>query len=119
MLRFHSTDAPVRRVVRHRQWLLISLLGLAIGTVYQQYHRQPPYQLRVFSTAAGWGYAVSTNGTTLIYQPNVPGRVGSAGFANEAQARRVGERVIEKLGQGSSLPTLRADELRQLGVPAP
>jgi hypothetical protein len=100
--------------------MLLVLIGLAIITAYCQYrqhqqHSLPHYQLRTFATSVGWGYAVVTNGTTLIYQPTVPGRAGSAGFSSRKQA----ERVIQKLRSGQDLPTLTPNELRELGVATP
>ena len=69
------------------------------------------YQVRAFSTAAGWGYEVSQDGNALIYQPYKPGVAGKQGFTSEAQAQRVGQRVVSKLRQGQFPPTLRSDEL--------
>ena len=104
-----------RRILRP---LVILLVGLAVVTIgYRYVSHQNRYQLQVFSSPTGWGYAVVNNGKTLIYQPTVPGQAGNKGFANEALARRVGERIITKLRQGQFPPTITPEELTQLGVP--
>lgn len=95
------------------------MLGLAILTAWLIYQRQNPYKVQVFSTPGGWGYSVLNNGKPVIYQPTIPGQPGIVGFATEAEAQRVGERVVEKIQQDKVLPTLTTNELRQLGVKIP
>jgi hypothetical protein len=95
------------------------LVGLVIVTIYQLYFRKPQYEVQVFATSGGWGYSILTNGKTVIYQPTIPGQPGMVGFASQEQARRVGERVVEKVQQAEAMPTLTNDELRQLGVQIP
>jgi Domain of unknown function (DUF4907) len=102
-----------------RQWLLLALIGLAIMTAYQQYSRQPHYELRVTATPGGWGYLILQRGNPLIDQPTVPGRPGSAGFSTRQQAQRAGELVLRKLQQGRQLPTLSSSELRQINLTTP
>ncbi len=102
-----------------RKGLLLVIVGLALITGYLFYSRQPHYRVEVFSTPQGWGYDILNNGKAFIHQPTIPGVSGVVGFANEEQARRVGERAVEKLKQNKELPTLSHDELRQLGVNIP
>ncbi|MFD2934006.1 DUF4907 domain-containing protein [Spirosoma flavum] len=102
-----------------RKGLLLVILGLAIITAYLIYQRKNPYHVQVFATTGGWGYTILNNGKLLIHQPTIPGQPGIVGFATEAEAQRVGERVVEKIQQEKALPTLTNDELRQLGVKIP
>ena len=105
-----------------RTGLLLALVVLGVVTgyiVHRQRQPQPQYQVTVFSAPGGWGYDVLKNNQLLIHQPTIPGQPGQAGFVSEAQARRVGERVVEKIEQTQGMPTLSDDELRQLGVTIP
>ena len=103
-----------------RYGLILILIGLATVTLYQVYVQpQPPYRVQVFKTPQGWGYDILTDKKTLIHQPIVPGQPGTIGFSSRQQARRVGERVVEKMQQTQTMPTLSTDELRQLGVTIP
>ncbi|GAB4035932.1 DUF4907 domain-containing protein [Spirosoma jeollabukense] len=102
-----------------RLGLILILIALAGLTGYQVYRRQNPYQVQAFSTPAGWGYDILTNGKLFIHQPTIPGQSGMVGFSSQEQAQRVGERVVEKIQQTKALPTLTNEELRQLGVKIP
>lgn len=102
-----------------RKGLLLVLLVLALLTARLVYQRQHPYSVEVFATSGGWGYSILDNGKPFIHQPTIPGQPGLVGFATQADARRVGERVVEKIQQEKALPTLSNDELRQLGVKIP
>ncbi|GAB3701948.1 hypothetical protein GCM10027592_30780 [Spirosoma flavus] len=102
-----------------RAFLLLLLTILAVLTVFFLYQRQPQFEVRVIKTGGGWGYDILNRGTLFIHQPTIPGQPGTGGFATEEQARRVGERVVEKIQQTEAMPTLTNDELRQLGVQIP
>ena len=102
-----------------RRGLLLVILGLVLATAWLFYNRPTQYQVQTFATQNGWGYTILNNGKPFIHQPTIPGQSGMVGFANQAQARRVGERVVEKIQQNTALPTLTTDELRQLGVTIP
>lgn len=102
-----------------RKGLVLVLLVLAVLTVRLVYQRMHPYTVEVFATTGGWGYSILTNGEPIIHQPTIPGQPGIVAFASKEEARRVGERVVEKIQQDKALPTLTNDELRQLGVKIP
>ncbi len=99
--------------------LLLMMTGLVFVTVYRFYRSQSPYQVEVFATPTGWGYDILHNGKLFIHQPTIPGQSGIVGFASQKQARRVGERVAQKVQETKALPTLTNDELRRLGVKIP
>lgn len=113
-----NTGQPSRKNLI-RKGLIFVLLILAILTGWLIYKRQNHYQVQAFATQGGWGYSVLNNGKPFIYQPTIPGQPGIVGFASEAEAQRVGERVVEKIQREKALPTLTNDELRQLGVKIP
>ncbi len=114
-----TIDNQPSRTVLIRRILLLVILGLILATAWLFYYQQNQYQVQVFATRSGWGYTILNNGKPFIHQPTIPGQSGMVGFANQAQARRVGERVVEKIHQKEALPTLTNDELRQLGVTIP
>jgi len=102
-----------------RRILFIALAVLALLTIYQVYKSRSDYQLQVIRTSAGWGYDVLSQGRVILHQPTIPGAAGDRGFANENQARQVGERVISKLKKGEGLPTITPDELRDMNISIP
>lgn len=102
-----------------RRVLFIVIAVLALLTIYLFYPSRPTYQLYLFRTPTGWGYDVLSHADTLIHQPVIPGVAGERGFVDETQARRVGERVINKLQQGKGLPTITPDELREMRISLP
>lgn len=103
-----------------RLLLVLLLVVLAATTAYQVYfRRQNQYQVRVIRNPNGWGYDILNNGKPFIHQPTIPGTPGMVAFPSQEQARRVGERVVEKIEQTEALPTLTNEELRQLGVKIP
>ena len=85
---------------------------LAMG-LYAWLRREPSpdYSVRMLSSPRGWGYEISRDGQPVIYQPYRPGVAGQQGFSSEAQAQRVGERVVNKLRHGQFPPTLEPGEL--------
>jgi hypothetical protein len=101
------------------QSVTILLIGLSIVTTYSLFRQKSQYELQTTPTPTGWGYQVILNGKTVIDQPTVPGLPGQRGFASEALARKVGERVVSKLRRGQFPPTLTPPELSQLGVSVP
>lgn len=107
------------RLFQSKQRLLIILIGLSLITFFVRYRQASSYHLAVFQTNVGWGYAVITNGDSLIYQPTIPGIAGRRGFGSEAQAREVGKHIVAKLEKGEMPPTITYAELTQLGVIAP
>lgn len=112
-----TANGPARLI---RWGLLLLLAGLAVATAYQVYNRQQPrYQVQVIKTPDGWGYDILNRDKIFIHQPTIPGAPGMVAFSTQEQARRVGERVVEKIEQTEALPTLTNEELRQLGVKIP
>ena len=115
-----STQPKRSRARLIRQGLLLILVGLACLTVYQVYtQRESDIRVEVIKTPGGWGYDILKNNKLVIHQPTIPGQPGMVGFTSQEQARRVGERVVEKIKQTKALPTLTNEELRQLGVKIP
>lgn len=103
-----------------RRLLLVLLVGLALATAYQVYDQQQnQYQVQVIRNPNGWGYDILNHGKPFIHQPTIPGVPGMVAFSSQEQARRVGERIVEKITQTEALPTLTHEELRQLGVKIP
>lgn len=108
---------PVTTLTKPRRWGRIAVLWLAVLAlagfywVYQRKPAEPHYDVRTFRTPAGWGYEIRRDNQPVIYQPYKPAAAGNQGFESEAQARRVGGRVVDKLRRGQFPPALRPDEL--------
>ncbi len=64
----------------------------------------------------GYGYDILNDGKLYIHQPIIPAISGKQGFKTEADAKRVGEYVKNKIDNGIMPPTLTVDELKKLGV---
>lgn len=101
----------INEVVKRNRFVLL-MWAVALGLTYWTVQRQPRYDLSIFKTPAGWGYQISRGGVPLIHQPTKPGVAGNRGFDDESHARRVGERVLNKVRQGQFPPTLRPEELK-------
>ena len=61
-----------------------------------------------------WGYDILVNGRIRIHQPSVPGQPGNEGFKTKEKAEKVARLVIKKMKNGESLPSITAEELKQL-----
>jgi hypothetical protein len=96
---------------KQRNRLTLAIWTLMLGVMIGLRQSGPSYSVRTFASPAGWGYDILRSNAPLIHQPTRPGAAGQRGFANEAQARRVGERVLTKIRQGQFPPTLRPNEI--------
>lgn len=70
----------------------------------------------VVETENGYGYKIFLDGKLYINQPNIPGLPGTAGFDDEASARRIAELAVSKIKQGIMLPTISLEELEANGI---
>ena len=52
----------------------------------------------------------------MIRQPHIPAMEGNRGFSSEKDATAVASLVIEKLAKGISPPSIKKEELIELGV---
>lgn len=96
---------------KQRNRLALAVWTTVLGVLIGLRQSGPAYSVRPFASPTGWGYDILRGDAPLIHQPTRPGVAGQRGFADEAQARRVGERVLTKLRQGQFPPTLRPDEV--------
>lgn len=73
-------------------------------------------EIEVYPTPSGqgYGYLIAVGGKTVIRQPHVPGRPGTAGFATRDNALRVAELVVGKLRSGRLPPSVTPGELDSL-----
>ena len=63
-----------------------------------------------------FGYDISIDGNSYVYQPTKPAVGGNAGFATEEDAKKVGEFVIKKIRNNIIPPSVTPEELKELGV---
>ena len=69
-------------------------------------------ECRPTEVEGGYGYLITLNGDTLIYQPFIPAIGGFRPFDSEEQAMSVGRLVAEKMLQGEP-PTLTPEEVQR------
>ena len=64
----------------------------------------------------GYGYKIFVDGKLYISQPSIPGLSGTAGFENEADARKIAKLAISKIKQGIIPPAITLKELETNGL---
>ena len=64
----------------------------------------------------GYGYKIYMDEHLYISQPSIPGLPGTAGFENEADARKIAELAISKIKQGIIPPAITLKELETNGI---
>ncbi len=64
----------------------------------------------------GWGYDLYVNGKKTIHQPIIPAVPGNNSFANETDAKKVGELAAQKMKATGSFPTILVHDLDSLGI---
>ncbi|MEN7547234.1 DUF4907 domain-containing protein [Rapidithrix thailandica] len=74
------------------------------------------YGISVFSSPAGWGYNITSEGKLLIHQPYIPGIKGEQGFPDESSAKACARLVVQKLLEGKK-PGVQPQDLVQWGIP--
>lgn len=75
------------------------------------------YSVQSFKAKSGtWGYDIMANGKFYFHQAEMPGKEGGLGFATEADALKVGKRIVELLRSPVSEPSLTAGELQKMGI---
>lgn len=63
-----------------------------------------------------FGYYVFVDGQLTIEQKTIPGVPGNKGFANETDAKKVAELVIQKLKEGETPPNISGEDLKRLKI---
>lgn len=74
-----------------------------------------PLKLEVYRAGEGWGYNIFLGGKIIIKQDIIPAIQNSIPFHSEADARKVGQLVLEKLKK-SEHPTIKIQEMDSLRV---
>ena len=70
----------------------------------------------IASAGKTWGYDIYNNNKLFVHQPTIPAMPGNEGFKTKSGAEKVAKKVIEKIGNGESPPTISIDEMKQLGA---
>ena len=63
-----------------------------------------------------YGYDIYIYGGKVIHQPNIPAVPGNRGFKTDADAKKIGEYVANKIRNNIRPPALSVEELDSLGV---
>jgi hypothetical protein len=66
--------------------------------------------VKTFHTGLGWGYDVYRNDSIYIHQEYMPAVEGRKGFATEAEAKKIGDLVLEKMKK-NDLPVVTVEEI--------
>lgn len=91
----------------------IALLLLLATAGSQTSCRERPYRLATELAPRGWAYRITFKGKPMIYQAQIPAVPGYYPFRNEADARRTGALVLQKLEDGQ-LPAVSIAEIDSL-----
>lgn len=93
--------------------LLFPLLLIACGTK----ESESRYKAEVYEVNNGWGYLIYADGKKYINQDNIPAIQKNIPFADQQDATKCANFVIEKLEtEIGSLPTITKEELKELGI---
>jgi hypothetical protein len=72
-------------------------------------------QPKAIQAGNGWGYDILANGKVYIHQEFIPAVPGKLRFSNEADALKVGRRVVDKMSS-NQLPSISVEDLKELGI---
>lgn len=72
--------------------------------------RKASVTVKTFHTGIGWGYDVYRNDALYIHQEYMPSVEGRIGFPTEAQAKKIGALVVEKMKR-TDLPVITLQDL--------
>jgi hypothetical protein len=73
--------------------------------------------IRIIPSVNGsFGYDIYKNGKMAIHQPSMPGLPGNEGFRTKEAAQKVAEFVVKKMRNNQMPPTVRLQDLRNMGV---
>lgn len=76
----------------------------------QQRKAEVSVTVKTFHTAIGWGYDVYRNDAVYIHQEYMPSVEGRKGFSTEAEAKKIGALVVEKMKQ-TDFPVITLKDL--------
>jgi hypothetical protein len=100
---------------------LIGITALLIGFAVIFFDREKSHEGKVFvhavpvQTTYGWGYNIMAGEKIYIKQEFIPAVPGKQGFKSAADAQRVGDLVVQKIGS-DRMPAISIRELDSLGV---
>ncbi len=100
--------------------LLILVFKIAFKSIRNEINPPKPaetgYTLETFQTGEnGWGYKICKDKKLIIKQDLIPAIENKVAFKSEADARKTGNFVIEKLKK-NQLPTLSRSDLEELDI---
>ncbi len=98
--------------------LYIAAAGLVLLLLFGSYLHTVSGKVRMktetFEVSGGWGYLISLNGRTYIYQPFIPG-YDKHPFPDRKTARKAARIVTGRLKTGSA-PGLSEEDLQRIGI---
>lgn len=71
--------------------------------------------VKTFHTGMGWGYDVLKDDAVYIHQEYMPAIEGRKGFATEADAKKIGNLVVERM-KARAFPVITVEDLDRAPV---
>ncbi|HMH31732.1 MAG TPA: DUF4907 domain-containing protein [Puia sp.] len=106
----------------YTRWLAPVILILIVVAIFLGYHSQTKrnsgevfVEVKAIQTSQGWGYNILTDGRIYIHQEFIPAIPGKHAFRTEADALKVGKKVISKMAL-KQMPNITIEELREMGI---
>ena len=106
----------------YTRWLAPVILILIVVAIFLGYRSQSKrngnevyVQVKAIQTKEGWGYDILTDGKIYIHQEFIPAIQGKRSFQTEADALKVGRKVISKIAL-KQMPNITIEELREMGI---
>jgi hypothetical protein len=106
----------------YTRWLAPVILILIIVAIFIGYRSQSKrnnsevfVEVKAIQTKQGWGYDILTDGKIYIHQEFIPAIQGKHSFRTEADALKVGRKVISKMAL-KQMPNITIEELREMGI---
>lgn len=90
--------------------------GVFLNNSHQKINRDKLTYKIIPGDSDTWGYDIFSNGKKMIHQPTKPGISGNLGFKTKKMAEKVARKIIEKMRKGEMPPSIREEELKEMGV---
>ena len=106
----------------YTRWLAPVILILIVVAIFLGYRSDSKrtvnevfVEVKAIQTRQGWGYDILTDGKIYIHQEFIPAIPGKRAFRTEAEALKVGRKVISKMSL-KQMPTITVEELKEMGI---
>lgn len=95
--------------------IVLSFIVIICSIYYYGYQQLHSIRLNVIETENGWAYNILNNNQVFIHQPNIPAIQNTKAFKSKADAKKVGNLVLQKI-KTNSFPVVSKEELDSLKI---